>query len=46
MELSGSRFAEINRIYRIDHKILEKLFKNKRTVRMGWRMHKIKWLYL
>jgi len=29
---SGSRFAETNRIYQIDHKIPGKLLKNKRTM--------------
>ena len=30
---SGSRFAETNRVCQIDHKIPEKLLKNKRTMR-------------
>ena len=33
---SGSRFAETNRTYQIDHKIPEKLFKNERIVRFNF----------
>jgi len=34
VELSGSRFAETNRVYQIDYKIPEKLLKNKRNIKI------------